>query len=83
MEVTQFTYFQQAGGKMLDVPAVEITYGMERIIMALQVGGQVCVPCCVVKQGGLVAKQGGGCVDWRAREIARVGMLMWRGAGHA
>lgn len=38
MEVTQFTYFQQAGGKALDVPAVEITYGMERILMALQVG---------------------------------------------
>lgn len=36
MEVTQFTYFQQAGGKQLPVPAVEITYGLERIIMALQ-----------------------------------------------
>ena len=36
MEVTQFTYFQQAGGKPLEVPAVEITYGLERIIMALQ-----------------------------------------------
>lgn len=28
MEVTQFTYFQQAGGKPLPVPAVEITYGL-------------------------------------------------------
>jgi glycyl-tRNA synthetase len=37
MEVTQFTYFQQAGGKVLEVPSVEITYGMERILMALQV----------------------------------------------
>lgn len=36
MEVTQFTYFQQAGGRPLAVPAVEITYGLERIIMALQ-----------------------------------------------
>ncbi|KAF6257872.1 glycyl-tRNA synthetase beta subunit-domain-containing protein, partial [Scenedesmus sp. NREL 46B-D3] len=36
MEVTQFTYFQQAGGKVLAVPAVEITYGLERILMALQ-----------------------------------------------
>jgi glycyl-tRNA synthetase len=36
MEVTQFTYFQQAGGKQLDAPAVEITYGLERILMALQ-----------------------------------------------
>ena len=25
MEVTQFTYFQQAGGEVLPVPAVEIT----------------------------------------------------------
>lgn len=36
MEVTQFTYFQQAGGKPLEVPAVEITYGLERILMSLQ-----------------------------------------------
>lgn len=36
MEVTQFTYFQQAGGRYLDVPAVEITYGLERILMSLQ-----------------------------------------------
>ncbi|KAI0566259.1 Glycine--tRNA ligase [Gracilaria domingensis] len=36
MEVTQFTYFQQAGGMSLDSVAVEITYGLERIIMALQ-----------------------------------------------
>ena len=26
----------QAGGKTLEVPAVEITYGLERILMALQ-----------------------------------------------
>ena len=36
LEITQFTYFQQAGGITLDPPAVEITYGMERILMALQ-----------------------------------------------
>jgi glycyl-tRNA synthetase len=36
MEVTQFTYFQQAGGQPLVVPAVEITYGLERILMSLQ-----------------------------------------------
>lgn len=35
-EITQFTYFQQAGGKPLDVVSVEITYGLERIAMALQ-----------------------------------------------
>lgn len=28
---------RQAGGKVLEVPSVEITYGLERIIMAIQV----------------------------------------------
>ncbi len=36
MEVTQFTYFQQAGSLPLKPPAVEITYGLERILMSLQ-----------------------------------------------
>ncbi len=36
LEITQFTYFQQSGGMTLEPPAVEITYGMERILMALQ-----------------------------------------------
>jgi glycyl-tRNA synthetase len=36
LEITQFTYFQQSGGRTLDPVSVEITYGMERIIMALQ-----------------------------------------------
>src|SRR4051794_29584214 len=36
LEITQFTYFQQSGGLALDPVSVEITYGMERIIMALQ-----------------------------------------------
>ena len=35
-EITQFTYFQQAGGQVLDPVSVEITYGLERIIMYLQ-----------------------------------------------
>lgn len=35
-EITQFTYFQQAGGQMLDPVSVEITYGLERIAMATQ-----------------------------------------------
>ena len=35
-EITQFTYFQQSGGKPLDVVSVEITYGLERIAMILQ-----------------------------------------------
>ena len=36
MEITQFTYFQQAGGLSLPVPAIEITYGLERILMSRQ-----------------------------------------------
>jgi glycyl-tRNA synthetase len=36
MEITQFTYFQQVGSQTLEVPAVEITYGLERILMARQ-----------------------------------------------
>ena len=36
MEITQFTYFQQAGGFELDPITVEITYGTERIAMYLQ-----------------------------------------------
>jgi glycyl-tRNA synthetase len=36
LEITQFTYFQQAGNINLDPVSVEITYGIERIIMALQ-----------------------------------------------
>ena len=35
-EITQFTYFQQAGGMPVDVVSVEITYGLERILMVLQ-----------------------------------------------
>ncbi len=35
-EITQFTYFQQAGGVTLDPVSVEITYGLERIAMPLQ-----------------------------------------------
>ncbi|MDO5630091.1 MAG: glycine--tRNA ligase subunit alpha, partial [Mobilicoccus sp.] len=34
MEITQFTYFQQVGGQDLDPIPVELTYGMERILMA-------------------------------------------------
>lgn len=34
-EITQFTYFQQAGGMELDPVAVELTYGLDRIALAL------------------------------------------------
>jgi glycyl-tRNA synthetase alpha chain len=36
MEITQFTYFQQAGGIDLDPITCEITYGLERIAMCVQ-----------------------------------------------
>ena len=35
-EITQFTYFQQAGSLALDPVSVEITYGLDRIVMYLQ-----------------------------------------------
>jgi len=36
LEITQFTYFQQAGGIELNPIPVEITYGLERIAMIIQ-----------------------------------------------
>jgi glycyl-tRNA synthetase alpha chain len=36
LEVTQFTYFQQAGGIDLNLIPVEITYGLERMAMVIQ-----------------------------------------------
>ncbi len=35
-EITQYTYFQQAGGRLCDPVSVEITYGLDRIAIALQ-----------------------------------------------
>jgi len=34
-EITQFTYFQQMGGVTLDPVSVELTYGLERVLIAL------------------------------------------------
>ena len=36
MEITQFTYFQQAGGIELDPISCELAYGLERLAMYLQ-----------------------------------------------
>ncbi|MPY88055.1 MAG: glycine--tRNA ligase subunit alpha [Luteitalea sp.] len=36
LEITQFTYFQQAGGLELAPTSAELTYGLERIAMVLQ-----------------------------------------------
>jgi len=35
-EITQYTYFQQSGSMALDPISVEITYGLDRIVMYLQ-----------------------------------------------
>jgi glycyl-tRNA synthetase len=40
-EITQFTYFQQAGSMTLEPVSVEITYGLDRIVMYLQRKEQV------------------------------------------
>ena len=36
LEITQYTYFQQAGGYPLEPVPIEYTYGLERIVMFLQ-----------------------------------------------
>jgi glycyl-tRNA synthetase alpha chain len=36
MEVTQFTYFQQVGGIAVEIPSVELTFGLERLAMYVQ-----------------------------------------------
>jgi glycyl-tRNA synthetase alpha chain len=36
LEITQFTYFQQAGGQELSPVSAELTYGLERLAMVLQ-----------------------------------------------
>ena len=74
-EITQFTYFQQAGGIPLPHPAIEITYGLERILMALQVtsiksqpqdldregGCLLCLHQCVLCNGVKIPKHHGLC----------------------
>jgi glycyl-tRNA synthetase len=35
-EISQYTYFQQAGGFNLDPVSIELTYGLDRIVMVLQ-----------------------------------------------
>lgn len=36
MEITQYTYFQQMAGISMEVPPLEITFGLERIAMYIQ-----------------------------------------------
>ena len=40
----------QAGGKVLEVPSVEITYGLERILMSLQASLLHVTRCTVCRQ---------------------------------
>jgi glycyl-tRNA synthetase len=40
-EITQFTYFQQMGGVALNPVSVELTYGLERILIALNNAGAI------------------------------------------
>ena len=40
-EISQFTYVQQVGGVTLDPVSVEITYGLERILIALNNAGAI------------------------------------------
>ncbi|MBI3025184.1 MAG: glycine--tRNA ligase subunit alpha, partial [Candidatus Tectomicrobia bacterium] len=57
MEVTQFTYFQQAGGLDLDLIPAELTYGLERIAMYLQ-GVESVFDLVWVRDGSTVVKYG-------------------------
>ncbi|HXO22163.1 MAG TPA: glycine--tRNA ligase subunit alpha [Thermoanaerobaculia bacterium] len=41
MEITQFTYFQQAGGMELNPISAEITYGLERLTMFLSLARSI------------------------------------------
>jgi glycyl-tRNA synthetase alpha chain len=41
MEITQFTYFQQAGGLELKPISAEITYGLERLTMFLSLSRNI------------------------------------------
>lgn len=41
MEITQFTYFQQAGGMELKPVSAEITYGLERLTMFLSLSQSI------------------------------------------
>ncbi|HOU75869.1 MAG TPA: glycine--tRNA ligase subunit alpha [Candidatus Dojkabacteria bacterium] len=36
MEISQYTYFQQLGGMKVEIPTLEISYGLERIVMKIQ-----------------------------------------------
>ncbi len=88
-EITQFTYFQQAGGTPLPHPAIEITYGLERILMALQVtpiksqsqdlddkcGGLLCLHQHVLFNDVKVSKHHGLCHQCFACQLSAIAAL--------
>jgi glycyl-tRNA synthetase alpha chain len=61
MEITQFTYFQQAGGLELDPISAEITYGLERITMFLGLSRSIYDIAWVAPRDGV---DGGRGVDY-------------------
>jgi len=76
MEITQFTYFQQAGGLDLAPISAELTYGLERIAMFLQRKDSI----YDIEWGGGVTYGGVRLVDERESstygfEVADVDML--------
>jgi len=57
-EITQFTYFQQAGGINIDPVSVELTYGLDRIAISLQrVGGFQDIQWNSVPQEAILAQK--------------------------
>ncbi len=73
MEISQFTYFQQAGGIELAPISAELTYGLERIAMVLQRVDSVYdlewAPG--VKYARRAAARGGRAVEVRLRRRSR------------
>ena len=57
MEVSQFTYFQQVGGIECDPVPVELTYGLERLVMFIQGVDNV----YDLDWDGVAAEDGGKC----------------------
>jgi glycyl-tRNA synthetase alpha subunit len=77
LEITQFTYFQQAGGITLDPPSVEITYGMERILMALHGG-------CALRGKPLPNRRGAPTLrSGQVEDLQEVAEIRDRVVGHA
>lgn len=76
MEITQFTYFQQAGGQELAPVSAELTYGLERITMFLTGTRNIFdIPWCEGISYGEVRRQEEREHSAYAFEAADTGML--------